>query len=498
MRVTRRFMATGKPVACVCHGIEIVAAAHVIRGRRVVTAHSLWRTDMRKKIACLGAGSLYFRRAIPDLLLRPDLAGAEVVLYDIDAEKSERMAAMGRRLAAEAESGFTVRAARDLADAVDGADFALSSIGGSGAEVTSNVYGSSFHAADVRISAKYGVPQIVGDTAGPAGMMMGLRSVPAYLAICREMEKRCPNVIVLNHSNPMAVLCRAMHKYTSLSVIGICHGVQIGVRFAAEVLQVPPTELECLWIGTNHYYWFTQVRHRGQDVYPEFKARLLRREVPAGDQLSTFLSRIYGYQIVYTHDDHVIEFYPFMAQVPAAEDLPYGLAKAARDFNAHASAASPEATGAPEEVRGAFFQRYQALLDEQQLPEKQDNTVTGEGIGSLVSALATGRRQVCIANIANRGAIPNLPPTAEVEIEAVTDSRGVRPVYMGEAPLVLKGILEKRFVWQELVADSAVHGDRQLALQAMMVDEMAIWPDRAEAMLDELLAASKALLPQFA
>ena len=69
---------------------------------------------------------------------------------------------------------------------------------------------------------------------------------------------------------------------------------------------------------------------------------------------------------------------------------------------------------------------------------------------------------------------------------------------MGEAPLVLKGILEKRFVWQELVADSAVHGDRQLALQAMMVDEMAIWPDRAEAMLDELLAASKALLPQFA
>ena len=68
---------------------------------------------------------------------------------------------------------------------------------------------------------------------------------------------------------------------------------------------------------------------------------------------------------------------------------------------------------------------------------------------------------------------------------------------MGDAPMVLKGILEKRFVWQELVADAAVSGDRNLALQAMMVDEMAIEPRRAEALLGELLEASRDLLPQF-
>ena len=38
----------------------------------------------------------------------------------------------------------------------------------------------------------------------PAAMMMAFRSIPAYLAICREMEKRCPRVVLLNHSNPMA------------------------------------------------------------------------------------------------------------------------------------------------------------------------------------------------------------------------------------------------------------------------------------------------------
>ena len=121
----------------------------------------------------------------------------------------------------------------------------------------------------------------------------------------------------------------------------------------------------------------------------------------------------------------------------------------------------------------------------------------GEGIATVIGSVATGKRQVCVANIANQGCIPYLPPTAEVEVEAVTDSCGVRGLQMGEAPLHLKGILEKRFVWQEFVADAAVKGDRNLALQALMLDEMAILPDQAEAMLDELLNASRDLLPQF-
>jgi protease I len=37
MRLTKAFFAANKPVASVCHGIEIVAAADVIRGREVTT-----------------------------------------------------------------------------------------------------------------------------------------------------------------------------------------------------------------------------------------------------------------------------------------------------------------------------------------------------------------------------------------------------------------------------------------------------------------------------
>ena len=98
-----------------------------------------------KKIACLGAGSLYFPRAIADLVVSTELAGAEIVLHDLVKEKARRMAAMGRRLASAAGTGVTVRVASGLADAVDGADFALTSIGGSGAGITPNVYASYYH-----------------------------------------------------------------------------------------------------------------------------------------------------------------------------------------------------------------------------------------------------------------------------------------------------------------------------------------------------------------
>ncbi|MCZ6676755.1 MAG: hypothetical protein O7E52_05850 [Candidatus Poribacteria bacterium] len=459
-----------------------------------------------KKIVCLGGGSLYFRRAIPDLLLSEDLAGSEVVLYDIDGEKVESMAAMGRRLAELADTGFKIRSTIDLADAVDGADFAISSIGGSGAEITRNVYSSYFHNADIRIPEKYGICQVIGDTCGPAGMMMALRSIPAYLNICREMEKRCPKIIMLNHSNPMATLLRAMHKYTDVNVIGICHGVQAGIAYAAEILGVPPEELDCMWVGTNHYFWFTRVLHKGDDLYPELMRRVAERQAPKGRVLSAKLSQIYGYHIVYPSDDHIVEFYPFLTQVHGGpENLPYSMFESLKAHGydtgklseAESRVAGPSTEPAPPEVRAEFFKGYQALLDEIQLPEAQDNSITGEGIGRLISAIANGRREIYIVNVANQGAIANLPATAEVELEGVTDSGGVRAIQMGEAPLTLKGILEKRFVWHELVADAAVKGERNLALQALLIDEMAILPEKAEAMLEELLHASKDLLPQF-
>lgn len=449
------------------------------------------------KIACLGAGSLYFPRVLADLSLEEELTGSEVVLYDIDEQKAELMAALGNRLAQTAATGLRVRSTADLEEALDGAGFAVSSIGGSGAEVTRNVYGSYYHSADMHIPARYGIHQVIGDTAGPAGMMMGLRSIPAYMQICRVMEKRCPDAILLNHSNPMAAIMRALHKYSPITSIGICHGVQGGIGAAADLLQVPADELQCQWIGTNHYYWFTSMRHEGRDVLPDLMEKTRNNTPPAAHAMSADLSSAYGHRIVYPDDSHIIEFYPFAARVKNQDALPYAMADCARQHGYDASEPMLDREPASDEVRTEFLAEYGRILDAVELPEHKEDGVHGEGLATLIGAMATGRRQVCILNLANGSAIPNLPATAEVEVEAVTESAGARALTMGEAPLVLKGILEKRFVWHELVADAAVKGDRNAALQALLIDEMAIAPREAVSMLDELLAASVDLLPQF-
>lgn len=455
---------------------------------------------MNKKVVCLGGGSRYFSRVLADLAVTEGLSGSEITLYDIDVEKAEIMAQHGARLAKESGTGLRVRACSELADAVDGADFAISSIGGAGKSV-GGVYGTTIHAQDMLIPARYGIYQIIGDTAGPAGMMMGLRSIPIYLNICREMEKRCPEVVLLNHSNPMAILCRAMIKYTDIErVIGICHGVQGGIKNVANILGVPPQELDTVWIGTNHYYWFTRIRHKGKDVYPELWRKLAERETPDGQIMSTKLSEIYEYKISYPPDDHVIEFYPFLAQVPDADGIPYGLRKHVHgpSYTELELKEEPDVSVAEKQKRRQTqLREYEEQLKNIKLPEGPSDPLTGEGIGKLIESIALGRRRVHIVNIPNSGAIPNLPDYAIVEIEGVTDSCGVREVHMGEAPLYLKGFLEKRIAWQELVVDAGVKGDKKLALQALLLDEMAIPPEKTEAMFDELLKASREMLPQF-
>ena len=307
------------------------------------------------------------------------------------------------------------------------------------------------------------------------------------------MERRCPDVILLNHSNPMAALCRALNKHTAINTIGICHGVQIGINYAAQVLGVDPHELEVAWIGTNHYYWTLRMRHNGRDVLPELTRRVADQTDPAMRRpFCEALSKAYGYWLLFQDESHAIEFYPHLAQLAGPEDMPYGLGQHGHYFFGEGHA-EPEA----DQSRQEYLAQCEADLAAEPLPDAPSDSITGEGLGVLIEAIAMGRRHVHIVNIPNGGCVPNLPSHAVLEMEGVTDSCGVQGISPGEAPPVLAAILHKRIAWQELVADAAVKGDRSLALQALMLDEMAIRPEQCEAMLDELLAASQDYLPQF-
>jgi alpha-galactosidase/6-phospho-beta-glucosidase family protein len=234
-------------------------------------------------------------------------------------------------------------------------------------------------------------------------------------------------------------------------------------------------------------------------VYPEVMAKAKARKHPHGEAMSAKLSEAYGYRLVYQEDGHALEFYPYLAQVKDPMGIPYGYAEEVGSRYEDLTPKPAPKVSAKERAaqRKQGLKDFAARLKRYSLPEPEVSFIRGEGIASLIHAIATGERQVRIVNIPNQGVVPNLPDYAVLEVEGVTDSCGVRGVYAGEAPVSLMGVLQKRIAWQELVADAAATGDRSLALQALLLDEMAIGPEQSEAMLDELLAASKGLLPQF-
>jgi len=430
-----------------------------------------------KKIVLLGGGSAFFRTVIGELAITEELSGSDVVFHDTQETYMELIAKYGRRAAKQTGVDLNISWTTDLAEAVDGADFAISSIGVSGPNRT-------YHELDITIPAKYGIYQTTGDTTGPGGLFAGFRSIPIFLKICREMEKRCPDVIFLNHSNPMVMICRAMIKHTGIKkVVGLCHGAQVTISYLAKVLEIPVAELDVITVGLNHLLWVTRLRHHGKDLYPALKEKLDAADPPSGQIFAKKLFDIYGYYPV-NADRHIIEFYPFLLQAKDPENLPYGLRLRTKMIEES------------RKTREDTWERLSKQISGEE-PVQIPKRLSPEAMGKLMAAMSLNQQDTHIVNIPNNGSVPNLPDYAIVEVQGVTDSQGFRGLYMGEIPPPVVGILQARVLQQELAVDAGVYGDRNLALQALIADEFTISIEDAEAMLDELLAAHAGMLPQF-
>ena len=134
---------------------------------------------------------------------------------------------------------------------------------------------------DFEIPKKYGLRQTIADTLGIGGIMRALRTIPVMEAFARDMEKVCPNAILLNYTNPMAMLTGYMLRYTGVRTVGLCHSVQVCSSTLLTELGMKD-KLEGrreLIAGINHMAWLLDIRDKnGTDLYPEIKKRAHRIE----------------------------------------------------------------------------------------------------------------------------------------------------------------------------------------------------------------------------
>ncbi|MDA0336840.1 MAG: hypothetical protein O2782_16880 [bacterium] len=121
------------------------------------------------------------------------------------------------------------------------------------------------------IPKKYRIDTNVGDTRGPSGIFRALRTIPTMVAIARDMEGLCPNAIMLNYTNPMAMLCHAMQRETTIVLTGLRHSVQGTSAMMANWLWYKPESIDCECAGVNHMAWITKFERNGRDLYPRLR-----------------------------------------------------------------------------------------------------------------------------------------------------------------------------------------------------------------------------------
>ncbi len=212
------------------------------------------------KITFIGAGGLEFTsNLVRDILTFPLLEDTNITLMDINAERLKFAEQAVVKLIEAGNRPATVTATLDRGEALKGADVVLTTILAGSLDVWRK---------DIEIPKKYGVDINIGDTRGPAGIFRFLRTLPPMLDIVHDMEKYCPNAVLLNYTNPMAMLCGALQRLTTIPVTGLCHSVQGIARRLAGWIGASKSDVSYVCAGINHQAWYLKYEVKGKDAYP--------------------------------------------------------------------------------------------------------------------------------------------------------------------------------------------------------------------------------------
>jgi alpha-galactosidase len=431
------------------------------------------------KIVLIGAGSISFGPGtLCDLFgAREALAGSTVALVDINPEALEVMTALAERLNDATGRPFTIEATAERRRALDGAQLVIIAVA---------VRRNERWRLDFQIPLKHGVKQVLGENGGPGGLFHAMRNIPLILDICHDIEELCPGALVLNFTNPEGRLCLAASRYTRLQFVGLCHGIGMAQVAIGQALDLPPDEIDPKAAGLNHFTWVLELRHRptGADLYPAFREAVATKQMDRagwgdyhyGTRLSRYLMDVFGYWPS-PSDDHIGEYLPYAWEICGLEGY---------DFEAAERQAE----------EGWRHLRRMACGDEpldRLLRER-----SGERAVAIITGVLGNTHQYELAvNVPNRGLIPNLPEWAIVEVPALVDASGVHGVSLGPLPEPIAALCRTQIAVIDRVVEAGVHGDRQLALQALLLDPVVQSVSQAEAVLDELLEVHRDFLPQF-
>lgn len=431
------------------------------------------------KICFLGAGSTVFaKNVLGDCFYVEPLRDATIALLDIDPTRlseSERMVHnLNRTLGAQANIESYL--AEDAEKAFKDADYIVNAIQVGGYEPCTVI--------DFEIPKKYGLRQTIGDTLGIGGIFRALRTIPVMLKYCEIIEKVAPNALLLNYTNPMAMVTGAILKATSVKTVGLCHSVQVCAPQLCLMLELPDDDLQWRIAGINHQAWLLEIKRHGEDLYPEIKRRAELPEYHWKDTVRFEIMKRFGYYVTES-SEHNAEYVPWFIKNRAPQLI--------EEFNIPLDEYPKRCIA---QIEAWEYLRDELTNMDKPLPHER----TQEYASYILEAIETGKPFTFGGNVLNHGLIPNLPYRCCVEVMCVADRSGVTPTYLGNLPVQCAALNRTNINVQEVTIEAALTHKKEHIYQAAMLDphtadELTI--DEIIQLCDDLLEAHKNWLPEF-
>ena len=408
------------------------------------------------KIVFLGATSMSFGlNMLRDIFSSDELRGCTLTLVGRNPTTANKVAELAKLLNNKSGAGLIIEHTTDRRAAFDGAAFVVNATA---------IDRNRLWKIDFDVPRKYGIRHTLGENGGPGGLMFTLRTLPLVFDFVREMQELCPQALFLNFSNPENRIILALGKYSPIRALGLCHGIFMGQRDVARIMGLPYEQVEVWGAGLNHAQCLVQIRNRttGEDLYP-----LLRAKEKDFDSsfapLTRRLFRAFGYWMTCS-DDHLGEY------------LAYGWEGGEHGYDFVAD----------ERGRVEFSNTLDRVLAGAALPPDW-LTPSGERGAAAIGGILHNRKRVLESGIVpNRGAIPNLPADAAVEVPVMADAAGIHPISLGPLPDAIAKLLHTQVSVQQLAVEAAMHASKEIALQALLIDPVVNSASAAVKLLDEL------------
>jgi len=414
------------------------------------------------KIVFLGANSASFGLSMfRDLFSTHDLAGSTLVLVGRDAARLERTGRVAKLLNEKSGNGMKIECTADWRAALEGAAFVVHSTA---------IDRNRLWRLDFEVPRKYGIRHTLGENGGPGALFFTLRTLPLVFDFVREMERRCPEALFINFSNPESRIICALGQYSKIRCVGLCHGIFLAQSQVASILGLPNERVEVWGAGLNHFQCLMQIRDRqtGADLYPLLREKE-RTADPSVAPLTRELFRGFGYWLG-CGDGHVGEY------------LSFGWEAGEGGYN----------FGWDEGERA----RLDRLVDEvlsgkEKLPDWW-LMPSGERAVAVMSSVLHDRKQLIESGVVhNQLVIPNLSANAAVEVPVVADVTGIHPVSLGPLPDAVAKLMTIQVQLQQLAVEAAMHASKEIALQALLLDPVVNSAVAARSLLDELWEANR-------